>query len=67
MIEKDLAGASARRSVRISPACSSASAAFQSDPDIRADMNKGFVVSLAAFVDSQKSGVSGFIAEQVKR
>ena len=37
------------------------------DPHIRADMNKGFVVSLAAFVDSQKSGVSGFIAEQVKR
>ena len=38
-----------------------------SDPHIRADMNKGFVVSLAAFVDSQKNSVSGFIAEQVKR
>lgn len=38
-----------------------------SDPQIRADMNKGFVVALASFVESQKSGVSKFIADQVKR
>lgn len=37
------------------------------DPHIRADMNAGFVVALASFVESQKSGVSGFISEQVKR
>lgn len=37
------------------------------DPQIRADMNMGFVVALASFVESQKSGVSSFIAEQVKR
>lgn len=37
------------------------------DEAIRADMNQGFVVALASFVDSQKSGVSSFIAEQVKR
>lgn len=37
------------------------------DPQIRADMNAGFVVALASFVESQKSGVSSFIAEQVKR
>jgi uncharacterized membrane-anchored protein YjiN (DUF445 family) len=37
------------------------------DPEIRADMNKGFVVALASFVQSQKSGVSSFIAQQVKR
>ncbi|WP_018428303.1 DUF445 family protein [Hoeflea sp. 108] len=36
------------------------------DPQIRSDMNEGFVVALASFVESQKSGVSGFIAEQVK-
>lgn len=36
------------------------------DPKIRADMNEGFVVALASFVESQKSGVSGFIAQQVK-
>lgn len=37
------------------------------DPQIRADMNEGFVVALSSFVESQKSGVSGFIADQVKR
>jgi len=37
------------------------------DPAIRADMNQGFVVALASFVESQKSGVSKFIADQVKR
>jgi uncharacterized membrane-anchored protein YjiN (DUF445 family) len=37
------------------------------DPKIRADMNQGFVVALSSFVESQKSGVSAFIAEQVKR
>ncbi|CAN7508299.1 DUF445 domain-containing protein [Mesorhizobium sp. LjRoot246] len=38
-----------------------------SDAQIRADMNQGFVVALASFVESQKSGVSTFIADQVKR
>ncbi|KAA3449259.1 DUF445 domain-containing protein [Mesorhizobium sp. SARCC-RB16n] len=37
------------------------------DAHIRADMNQGFVVALASFVESQKSGVSKFIADQVKR
>lgn len=37
------------------------------DPQIRADMNEGFVVALGTFVESQKSGVSTFIADQVKR
>jgi uncharacterized membrane-anchored protein YjiN (DUF445 family) len=37
------------------------------DPQIRADMNQGFIVALASFVDSQKNGVSKFIADQVKR
>ncbi|WP_095199856.1 DUF445 domain-containing protein [Mesorhizobium carmichaelinearum] len=37
------------------------------DPQIRADMNRGFVVALTSFVESQKSGVSKFIADQVKR
>jgi uncharacterized membrane-anchored protein YjiN (DUF445 family) len=36
------------------------------EPAIRADMNAGFVVALGSFVESQKSGVSRFIAEQVK-
>lgn len=37
------------------------------DPQIRADMNAGFVVALASFIENQKSGVSTFIADQVKR
>jgi uncharacterized membrane-anchored protein YjiN (DUF445 family) len=37
------------------------------DPAIRADMNQGFVVALATFVEGQKSGVSNFIADQVKK
>lgn len=37
------------------------------DVQIRADMNQGFVVALSAFVETQKSGVSQFIAGQVKR
>jgi uncharacterized membrane-anchored protein YjiN (DUF445 family) len=38
-----------------------------SDARVRADMNAGFVDALAAFVESQKGGVSVFIADQVKR
>jgi len=37
------------------------------DEKIRADMNQGFVVALSSFVESQKSGVSKFISDQVKR
>jgi uncharacterized membrane-anchored protein YjiN (DUF445 family) len=37
------------------------------DPQVRADMNQGFVVAFASFVESQKSGVAKFIADQVKR
>lgn len=37
------------------------------DPGVRADMNQGFVTALSAFIEAQKSGVSGFIAEQVNR
>jgi uncharacterized membrane-anchored protein YjiN (DUF445 family) len=37
------------------------------DPAVRADMNDGFVVALASFVESQKGGVSTFIADQVRR
>lgn len=36
------------------------------EPSVRADMNHGFVVALSAFVEQQKSGVSAFIADQVR-
>ena len=38
-----------------------------SEPQIRADMNQGFVIALSSFVENQKSGVSTFIADQVRR
>lgn len=37
------------------------------DARVRADMNAGFIVALASFVETQKSGVSTFVADQVKR
>lgn len=40
---------------------------LERDARVRADMNEGFVVALAAFVEGQKSGVSLFISDQVKR
>ena len=67
MIEKDLAAPRSAIRTHLAGMFVSVGRHLASDPDIRADMNKGFVVSLAAFVESQKSGVSGFIAEQVKR
>ncbi|MCO5147074.1 MAG: DUF445 family protein [Aquamicrobium sp.] len=39
---------------------------LRDEPAIRADMNHGFVIVLSAFVENQKSGVSAFIADQVR-
>jgi uncharacterized membrane-anchored protein YjiN (DUF445 family) len=39
---------------------------LRTEPRLRAEMNEGFVVALSAFVETQKSGVSRFIADQVK-
>ena len=39
---------------------------LRDEPAIRADMNHGFVIALSAFVENQKSGVSAFIADQVR-
>ena len=36
------------------------------DPAIRAEINRGMVEVLGEFVQSQKSGVGRFIADQVK-
>lgn len=39
---------------------------LREEAGLRADMNHGFVVALSAFVESQKSGVATFIADQVR-
>src|SRR5438270_1901900 len=36
------------------------------DPELRGEINKGLVTVLTSFIADQKSGVSGFIADQVK-
>jgi uncharacterized membrane-anchored protein YjiN (DUF445 family) len=43
-----------------------AGAALAADPEMRAEINQGLVVVLRSFIADQKSGVSGFIADQVK-
>jgi uncharacterized membrane-anchored protein YjiN (DUF445 family) len=40
--------------------------ALAGDPELRTEINKGLVAVLGSFIADQKSGVSGFIADQVK-
>jgi uncharacterized membrane-anchored protein YjiN (DUF445 family) len=43
-----------------------AGGALAADPEMRAEINQGVVVVLRSFIADQKSGVSSFIADQVK-
>ena len=43
-----------------------AGATLAADADMRAEINQGFVMVLRSFIADQKSGVSSFIADQVK-
>jgi uncharacterized membrane-anchored protein YjiN (DUF445 family) len=40
--------------------------ALAGDPELRGEINKGLVAVLGSFIADQKSGVSGFISDQVK-
>jgi uncharacterized membrane-anchored protein YjiN (DUF445 family) len=40
--------------------------ALAGDPELRAEINKGLAAVLRSFIADQKSGVSSFIADQVK-
>ena len=40
--------------------------ALASDPELRTEINQGLVAVLRSFIADQKSGVSSFIADQVK-
>lgn len=40
--------------------------ALSADPEMRAEINQGFVAVLRSFIADQKSGVSSFISDQVK-
>ncbi|THF59883.1 DUF445 domain-containing protein [Ollibium composti] len=66
-IEQDLESENSAVAAHLAGLLTEAGRQLARDPAIRADMNEGFVVALASFVESQKSGVSSFIADQVKR
>ena len=66
-VEQDMAGDDSRLRAQLARMMVEIGRQLADDPKVRADMNHGFVVALAAFVESQKSGVSVFIADQVKK
>jgi uncharacterized membrane-anchored protein YjiN (DUF445 family) len=66
-VEQDLESEGSRTRGHLAALFVDAGRQLAADPHVRADMNDGFVVALSSFVDSQKSSVSTFIADQVKR
>jgi uncharacterized membrane-anchored protein YjiN (DUF445 family) len=66
-VEDDLKSPQSRTREHLSSLFVDAGRQLAADARVRADMNEGFVVALSSFVESQKSGVSSFIADQVKR
>ncbi len=50
---------------RLSELFVTAGSQLASDPDMRKDMNDGFVVALSSFVENRKSDVARFISDQV--
>jgi uncharacterized membrane-anchored protein YjiN (DUF445 family) len=66
-VEQDAAGPESMLKTQLASAFVEVGRQLARDERIRADMNQGFVIALAHFVDSQKRGVSKFIADQVKR
>jgi len=65
-VEHDLEAEGSRARQHLAALFVDAGRQLAADPNVRADMNRGFVVALSSFVESQKSGVSRFIADQVK-
>jgi len=65
-IEQDVAVENSTIRAQLADMFVEAGRQLANSPDIRGDMNHGFVVALASFVESQKSGVSEFIAGQVR-
>jgi uncharacterized membrane-anchored protein YjiN (DUF445 family) len=65
-IEEDIASPRSRIKPRLAELFVDIGRQLGADEAIRAEMNRGFVMTLTSFVASQKSGVSGFIADQVR-
>lgn len=65
-LEKDLAGPQSMVEAALGNFLTDLGRKLMNDPRMGAEINQGFVVALTTFVEAQKSGVSRFIAEQVK-
>lgn len=65
-VEEDIASPHSRSREHLTGMFASIGRHLAEDERIRADINRGVVVALASFVESQKKGVSTFIADQVK-
>lgn len=65
-IERDLASERSRIKPRLAELFVDVGRQLSQDEAIRAEMNRGFVVTLTSFVASQKSGVASFISDQVR-
>jgi uncharacterized membrane-anchored protein YjiN (DUF445 family) len=65
-IERSAAGESTVLQHHLSKVFVEVGAALAADPEMRSEINQGIVVVLRSFIADQKSGVSGFISDQVK-
>ncbi|HHZ09344.1 MAG TPA: DUF445 family protein [Rhizobiales bacterium] len=65
-VEEDIASPHSRSREHLTGMFVAAGRHLAEDERIRADMNRGVVAALASFVETQKKGVSTFIADQVK-
>lgn len=65
-VEKDVSGDNSMIRERLADLFVEVGKQLKNEGEIRKDMNSGFVIALSSFVEAQKSGVSIFIADQVK-
>lgn len=65
-LEKDLSSPQSMIEKQLGNLLTDIGRKLATDPRMGAEINQGFVVALATFVETQKSGVSRFIAEQVE-
>jgi uncharacterized membrane-anchored protein YjiN (DUF445 family) len=65
-IERSASGESQVLQQHLARMFAEAGEALAGDPELRGEINQGFVAVLRSFIADQKSGVSGFISDQVK-
>jgi uncharacterized membrane-anchored protein YjiN (DUF445 family) len=65
-IERSASGESQLLQQHLTGMLVKAGEALTADPELRSEINQGLVTVLRSFIAEQKSGVSGFIADQVK-